>query len=128
MLDGEQREIADKTARILKNLQNLSYPSDMIKDMHYHRTCYSKFTNVTLIKRAKARCEREQETTETVTKNDQEMKSEDESGTARKLLQSSTSSTVNSTSQAILPPVCIVCNQEIAYITDAVFYCIQRTF
>ena len=35
-LDGKLREIADKTARILKNLQNLSYPSDMIKCMHYH--------------------------------------------------------------------------------------------
>jgi hypothetical protein len=44
-LDGEQREIADKTAHILKNLQSFNYPSDMLKDIHYHRTCYSKLTN-----------------------------------------------------------------------------------
>jgi hypothetical protein len=119
-LDGEQREIADKTAHVLKNLQSFNYPSDMLKDVHYHRTCYSKFTNVTLIKRAQARCTREQDTSETATRNDQEMTGEDETGPARKLLRSSTSSTVNSRSQAILPPVCIVCNHEKAYFTDAV--------
>jgi hypothetical protein len=48
------------------------------------------------------------------------MKGEDETGPARKLLRSSTSSTVNSRRQAILPPVCIVCNHEKAYFTDAV--------
>ncbi len=126
-LDGEQREIADKTSGVLKNLHNLNHPSDMIKDMHYHRTCYSKFTNVTLIKRAQARCAKEQETSET-TKNDQETKSEDESGPARKLLRSSTSSTVNFRSQAILPPVCIVCNQEKAYFTDAVSVLLKHSF
>ena len=109
-LDGEQREIADKIAHVVKNHQNLNCPSDMVKDMYHHRTCYSKFTNVTLIKRAKARCAREQEMSETPTTDDQV--SEDEPGPARKLLRSSTSSTVNSRSQAILPPVCIVCNKR----------------
>ena len=125
-LDGEQREIANKTAQVLKNLQSLNNPSDLLKDMYYHRTCYSKFTNVTLTKRAKARCLREQETSKT--RNDEEMKSEDESGPARKLLRSSTSSTLNYRSQAILPPVCIVCNQENAYFTDAVSVLFHRPF
>ena len=125
-LDGEQREIADKIAHVVKNNQNLNCPSDMVKDMYYHRTCYSKFTNVTLIKRAKARCAREQEMSETLTTDNQV--SEDEPGPARKLLRSSTSSTVNSRSQAILPPVCIVCNQEKAYFTDTVsVYCIWHS-
>jgi hypothetical protein len=58
-LDGAQREIADKTAHVLKNLQSFNCPSGMLKDIHYHRKCYSKFTNVTLIKRAQAMCTRE---------------------------------------------------------------------
>ena len=128
-LDGEQREIADKIAQVVKNHQNLNCPSDMVKNMYYHRACYSKFTNVTLIKCAKARCAREQEISETLTAGDQV--NEDELGLARKLLRSSTSNAVNSRSQAILPPVCIVCNQEKAYFTNAIsvkFYCIWNRF
>ena len=73
-LDGEHKEIAEKTVHVLQNVQSLYCPSYLIKDMYYHRACYSKFTNVTLIKRAKLRSAREQEMTETATTNDEEKK------------------------------------------------------
>lgn len=82
-LDGEQRGIADKTVHILKSHENLQCPSNL----YYHRTCYSKFTNVTFIKRADVRCVKQRETSEMATTNDQE--SEDGTGPSRKLLRSS---------------------------------------
>ena len=49
-LDGKQREIAEKTAHVGEKEW---------KDSAYHRMCYSKFTNKTLIKRATIRCEKQ---------------------------------------------------------------------
>ena len=49
-LDGKQREIAEKTAHVGEKEW---------KDSAYHRVCYSKFTNKTLIKRATIRCEKQ---------------------------------------------------------------------
>ena len=54
------------------------------------------------------------------TGNDQEIKSEDESGPATKLLRTATSRTMNSRNQAILLPVCIICNKEKSLFTDVV--------
>ena len=52
LLDGQQREIAEKIAPTLASLQE----SIIDNNLHYHRNCYSKFTNVTLIKGAQVRC------------------------------------------------------------------------
>ncbi len=49
-LDGKQREIADNTAC----LNDTEWQNSTAG---YHRGCYSKFTNKTLIKRAIIRCE-----------------------------------------------------------------------
>ena len=68
------------------------------------------------IKRAEVRCAKQRETSEMTATNDQE--SEDEISPSRKLLRSSMLKTVNSRSQIILKPVCIICNQEKAYFTD----------
>ena len=106
-LDGEQQEIAAKSNGILKGIQSTEEMS--IKGFYYHRNCYAKFTNVTYIKRAQARCSKRQEN------------ENDENVPAQKILRSSTkTNSVKSRNQAILPPVCIICNQEKGYFTEIV--------
>ena len=106
-LDGEQQEIAAKSNGILKGIQSTEEMS--IKGFYYHRNCYAQFTNVTYIKRAQARCSKRQEN------------ENDENVPAQKILRSSTkTSSVKSRNQAILPPVCIICNQEKGYFTEIV--------
>ena len=82
----------------------------MIQGLYYHRNCYAKFTNVTYIKRAQARCSKRQED------------GNDEDVPAQKTLRSSTAKTtsVKSWNPQILPPVCIICNQEKGYFTEIV--------
>ena len=62
---------------ILFRHENIQCPSNL----YYHRTCYSKFTNVTFIERAEVRCAKQRETSEMAAMNDQE--SEDETGPSR---------------------------------------------
>ena len=109
-LDGEQQEIATKSSSILKNIQSTEESSPMIQGLYYHRNCYAKFTNVTYIKRAQARCSKRQED-----ENDEDVP-------AQKTLRSSTAKTtsVKSRNPQILPPVCIICNQEKGYFTEIV--------
>lgn len=47
-LDGEQREIAEKTSIIVNvdNIKSVDGPTKATGDLQYHRNCYSKFTNV----------------------------------------------------------------------------------
>ena len=54
-LDGEQEEIGERTNDIVKCIRNLNQPLQEIQTLYYHRECYSKYTNVTLIKRAQSR-------------------------------------------------------------------------
>lgn len=106
-LDGEQQEIAAKSNGILKGIQSTEEMS--IQGLYYHRNCYAKFTNITYIKRAQARCSKRQED-----ENDEDVP-------AQKILRSSTkTNSVKSRNQAILPPVCIICNQEKRYFTEIV--------
>jgi hypothetical protein len=106
-LDGEQQEIAAKSNSILKGIQ--STEEMLIQGLYYHRNCYAKFTNVTYIKHAQTRCSKCQED-----ENDEDVP-------AQKILRSSTkTSSVKFWNQAILPPVCIICNQEKGYFTEIV--------
>ena len=107
---GEQQEIASKSSSILKNIQSTEESSPMIQGLYYHRNCYAKFTNVTYIKRAQARCSKRQED------------GNDEDVAAQKTPTSSTAKTtlVKSRNPQILPPVCIICNQEKGYFTEIV--------
>jgi hypothetical protein len=58
-LDGQQQEIAERTSDIVRNIRSLDQPLHMIQNLLYHRKCYSKFTNVTSIKRAQSRCSKQ---------------------------------------------------------------------
>ncbi len=105
-LDGEQQEIAAKSNGLLKGIQSTEEMS--IQGLYYHCNCYTKFTNVTYIKCAQARCSKRQED-----ENDEDVP-------AQKILRSTKTSSVKSRNQAILPPVCIIYNQEKGYFTEIV--------
>ena len=123
-LDGKQREIAVKTTQIVKDIQATGNPSSIICNLHYHRSCYSKFTNRTSIGRAQTRCAKRQKDDEISVKEDENTFTKvDEAASLppSKSLRSSTSpSAVKPRNQAVLPPICIICNEEHKYITDPV--------
>jgi hypothetical protein len=115
-LDGQQREVAERIAPTL-NIRSLDDSS--IDNLHYHRDCYSKFTNVTLIKRAQARCSKKREKN-VFPEDTKDLEENVDPGPTRKLTRSSTQTAVRSRSQAVLPPVCIICNKEKTYLTEKV--------
>ena len=88
--------------------------------LYYHRGCYSKFTNVTLVKRAQNRCSKNRNApAEVHIKEDQESEVEN-FAPSKKLLRSSAPRTGKPRSEAVLPPVWIICNKGEIYITDKV--------
>lgn len=123
-LDGEQREIAVNTTQIVKDIQTTGDPSSITCNLHYHRSCYSKFTNRISIGRAQTRCAKRQKDDEISVKEDENTITKvDEAASLppSKSLRSSTSpSAVKPRNQAVLPPICIICNEEHKYITDTV--------
>jgi hypothetical protein len=127
-LDGEQREIADNTTHIVKEIQTTGDPSNIITcNLYYHRSCYSKFTNLSLITRAQTRCAKRQKDNEITNNGDTNMITQlDEtiSVSPKKSLRSSTVtlSAVKPRNRAVLPSSCIICNEEHKYINDPVSY------
>lgn len=117
-LDGEQRDVAERTKDLVEQFQTYNEPLHL-DTLYYHRCCYSKFTNLTLVKRAQNRCSKKLESPAEVHKACQESNVEN-LAPSKKLLRSSTPRTEKPRSQAILPPVCIVCNKGEIYITDTV--------
>ena len=117
-LDGEQREVAERTKDIVEQFQNCD-GSVHLSTLYYHRSCYSRFTNVTLVKRAQNRCSKTFEPPTEAVQADQGLEAE-HFIPPNKFLRSSMSTTEKPRSQAILPPVCIICNKEEIYITDTV--------
>lgn len=107
-LDGDQREIAQRTKNVVQHIKD-----DDVGNFFYHRNCYSKFTNKTLIHRSQVRCEKMKHDSnkDTNTSNCQDQ--------PKKLLRSATTS-FTSQNKAILPPVCIICLQEKTYFTEPV--------
>ena len=53
-LDGDQRLIAEKYSGIFKDA--VAQKSSAVSDYFYHKSCYSRFTNVANIKCSQARC------------------------------------------------------------------------
>ena len=111
-LDGQQREVAERITKKMEEIKSQEDPA--LGNLYYHRTCYSKFTNITFIKRAQDRCAKNDETV-----CHQGERSEEE-GTARKVLRSSMSCGVQSRSRHVLPPICIICGEEKSYVNDTV--------
>ena len=54
-LDGEQRDVAERTKDLVERFQTDDEPLHL-NTLFYHRSCYSKFTNLTLVKPAQNRC------------------------------------------------------------------------
>ena len=118
-LDGKQREIAQKTSAIVNKIKSGDGPT-CLSNLQYHRGCYSKFTNVDLIKRAQNRISKIESTNDP--EGDLNEPAPEELPVSRKLLRSNTSvkCTPSTRNQAILPAICITCEQEKSYITDSV--------
>lgn len=114
-LDGEQREITDNTTHIVKEIQTTGDPSNITCNLYYHRSCYSKFTNLSLITRAQTRCANRQKDNEITNNGDTNMITQvDEtiSVPPKKSLRSSTVtlSAVKPRNRAVVPSICILCN------------------
>ena len=124
-LDGEQREIAESTTHIAKDIQTTGDLRDITCNLHYHRSCYSKFTNLTSIRRAQTRSAKRQKDDEISNNENRNITTEVNqavSAPPKKFLRSSTvmSSAVKPRNQTVLPPICIICNEEHKYINDPV--------
>jgi predicted membrane chloride channel (bestrophin family) len=114
-LDGEQRNVANKTVDLV--------PDDDINkadNFAYHRSCYSKFTNKTLILRAENRCRKN-------AGNDKDVSTSGVEGEPcqPKILRSSLTQDANvkPRNQHVLPPVCIICQKQKLYYTNQVSTC-----
>ena len=124
-LDGEQREIAENTTHIAKDIQTTGDLRDITCNLHYHRSCYSKFTNLTSIRRAQTRSAKRQKDDEISNNENRNITTEvdqAESAPPKKFLRSSTvtSSFVKPRNEAVLPPICIICDEEHKFIIDPV--------
>lgn len=117
-LDGEQRDVAERTKDLVERFQTCDEPLRLYT-LYYHRSSYSNFTNLTLVKRAQNRCSKNFDPPTEVYEAGQESEVEN-CIPAKKILRSSTPRTERPRSQAILLPVCIICNKGEIYITDTV--------
>ena len=106
-MDGQQRQVAEKSKSVI---QDVNDKSSAVHNFYYHRSCYSKFTNVTNIKRSQARCAK-------VMANRSVKNQQDTIITEppKKMLKSSMPSTsTTSQSTSTLPPACIICNKDVS--------------
>ena len=123
-LEGVQRNIAEKTMHVPADC-------DTFERLAYHRTCYSKFTNKTLIQRAKERVQKRRTiplTPETV--DDETNDDDDDEVPARKLLRSMAPKLTDEAKPKnphVLPAVCIICNKKESYFTERVSINRSRT-
>ena len=112
-LDGQQRQVAEKSKSII---QDVNDKSSAVNNFYYHRSCYSKFTNVTNINRSQARCAKVM--ANRLVENQQDTIITEP---PKKMLRSSMPSTsTTSQSTSTLPPACIICNKDEVYVTDTV--------
>ena len=130
-LDGEQREIANKTTHIVGDIQT-NRDSLNVYNLHYHQSCYSKFTNMTFIRRSQSRFAKRKRDHESNNNEDTNKISEVDEAVSvppKRCLRSSTVTSVaaKSRNHAVLQPICINCNKENKYITNPVrFLCLIR--
>ena len=112
-LDGLQRQVAEETIQTVPE----DCPTADCDKFFYHRGCYSKFTNISLLDNAIKRCSRGVTATNTTATNEDEL--------PRKTLRSSISQhsyQYPSINPHVLPPVCVICNEEKSYFTDPVSF------
>ncbi|CAB4015222.1 Hypothetical predicted protein [Paramuricea clavata] len=115
-LDGQQRQVAEKSKGVLQDADD---KSSAVGNFYYHRSCYSKFTNLTNIKRSQARCAKIMANRSVENQQDTISTEPTCSPPPKKMLRSSMPSTsTTSQSSSILPPACIICNKDEIYITD----------
>ena len=124
-LDGVQRIIAEKTMHVTAE------DCTTFEHLAYHRTCYSKFTNKTLIQRAKERVQKRPTRLLTAETVDDETNDDDgDEVPAPKLLRSMApklTDEVKPKNAHVLPAVCIICNKKESYFTDRVNINISST-
>ena len=121
LYDGEHKEIADRNEDLVNRIRSLDNP--LLENFQYHRNCYAKFTNVGLIRRAEKRCHNKRAIPSVgETQNDEQTVQGEEP--PKKLLRSSSHLTNDPLKQArneaVLPPVCIICNKEKSFIVQKV--------
>ena len=118
-LDGEQKEVAEKSFSVVKDAEIPTNP----ENLYYHRECYSKFTNKSLVTHAKRRCEKNEGFDKISNIANETLPStNDKTQVPEKFLRSSTNETVRvkPRNPHVLPPTCIICGKENHYITDSV--------
>ena len=119
-LDGEQKQVAEKSFSVVKDVEVPTNP----ENLYYHRECYSKFTNKSLVTHAKRRCEKNEEINKISNIADETLPSTNDEAQVipEKFLRSSTDETVRvrPRNPHVLPPTCIICGKENRYITDSV--------
>lgn len=101
-LDGKERELAESVSQAVK-LDCDNIPTNI----GYHHTCYSRFIDKRSIRRAEIRCARRQTVIE-------------ETGMhppAAKLLRSQSGLPIRSSSNPVLPAICIICKTAARFIT-----------
>ena len=112
-LDGQQRQVAEKSKSVI---QDVNDKSSAVHNFYYHKSCYSKFTNVTNIKRSQARCAKVMANRSVENQQDTII-----TEPPKKMLKSSMPSTsTTSQSTSTLLPACIICNKDEVYVTDTV--------
>lgn len=117
-LDRQQRLVAEKLKVLLDKVKDDSFA---IGSFCYHRSCYSKFTNKTDLKRSQARCAKIMENRSMESEEDMNDKDLPSDPPPKKMLRSSMPSTsTSSKSSSVLPPVCIICNKVELFFTDTV--------
>ena len=117
-LDGQQRIVAEDSKGVLQDVDDKPLA---VGNFYYHRSCYSKFTNVTNIKRAQARCAKIMANRSVEIEKDTIITEAPPIPSPKKMLRSSMPSTSRTPqSSSILPPTCIICNKDEVYVTDTV--------
>jgi hypothetical protein len=106
-LDGKQRVLAESFLQIVKlystvELSNLKFG--------YHATCYCRFIDKRTMNRAEIRCAKRP--SDEAASNEKAIRSP-----AKKLLRSKSGLPIRSTSNPVLPAVCIICKRVNRYIT-----------
>lgn len=123
-LDGIQREVAEKSLQFVSEDVERNMDGADFESFSYHRGCYSRFTNATDIKRAKARRQKngnEGEHSSSCVDVQDTLDLEDPQP-AKKMLRStiSTRTPIRPRNPHVVPPVCIICKSEKSYFTESV--------
>lgn len=116
-LDGEQKEVAEKSLEFLPIDQDTLYSAQF----YYHKECYCKFTDKTKVERAIARSQK----SDVIVGGHYSTQDEDERRPlTRSLIKpesvvARTTKLVSSRSD-VLPEICIICKKVESYFTDPV--------